>query len=381
MFDSGGALLFNVSINVFSGIITLIILHSVKRDFTDTYDIRLFRKVEFIILLILLTDTVAWILDGKGGNFFRVLIYTDLILYFIFQFVVAHGWLKYAGYRIFTRRLPRIKEVLFILAPFTFLSLVVLAAPLNGWYFYLDNSNHYHRGSLFASMFSVILIYLLSVTVIALMPYKKERLVDRKRELLAIAFFAIPPFLGGLAQLLFFGFSLLWPCAVVSSLLILLNKESQAISQDALTGLNNRRNMERILKAYEDGQSHVTLIMLDIDNFKNINDKYGHTSGDMALTQAANILREIFNGTSAFLARYGGDEFVIILPESSESIAKETVQKIKYNFDNFSTAKQLPFQLSVSIGYAISAGKSHNKTEDLLREADEHMYRDKAHNH
>lgn len=339
-------------------------------------------RLRLPFLLILLTDTIAWILDGKGGSFLHALIYANIILYFILQFVVAHGWLKYAGYRIYSQKLSRMKETFFILAPFAFLSLVALTSPLNGLYFYLDNANHYHRGVLFAPTFAIILIYLLSVTIAALVQYRKEGLADRKREMLTIAFFAAPPFLGGVVQMMFYGFSLLWPAAVVSSLLILLNKKSQAISQDALTGLNNRRSLERILRIYEDDQNRaLTLIMLDIDNFKYINDKYGHTSGDMALIQAANILRETFNGTSAFLARYGGDEFVVILPECSKNTAKETVQKIRGHFYNFAESKQFPFRLSVSMGYAISTEKSISKISDLLKEADENMYRDKALNH
>ena len=183
-------------------------------------------------------------------------------------------------------------------------------------------------------------------------------------------------------QTVFNGLSMVWPCAVVSSLMILLNRESQVISQDSLTGLNNRRNMERHLRTYEEGQNRpVTLIMLDVNDFKHINDQYGHYSGDMALIQTSNILRSTFNGTSAFLARYGGDEFVIVMPEGKESTAEETTQKIKNNFDVFNRSTQFPFRLTVSAGYAISTEKADNRIANLLRDADENMYQDKSRYH
>jgi len=382
IFDISETLFFNIGIDVFSGIITLIILYSYKRDFADTYSIRLLRMIEAAVLLILLTDIVMWILNGKSGDYVRALSYIDNIIYFILQIVAALFWLRYAWYRIFGHSMPRKNEAFYVLVPFIILSMIVIASPLNGWCFYLDDANYYHRGVLSASMSVVILVYLLLVSVIALSQYRKEVLIDRKKELLTIAFFAVPPFLGGVAQTVFYGFSLVWPCAVVSSLMILLNRESQVISQDSLTGLNNRRNMERHLRTYEEGQNRpVTLIMLDVNDFKHINDQYGHYSGDMALIQTSNILRSTFNGTSAFLARYGGDEFVIVMPEGKESTAEETTQKIKNNFDVFNRSTQFPFRLTVSAGYAISTEKADNRIANLLREADEKMYQDKSRYH
>lgn len=377
IFDISETLFFNIGIDVFSSIITLIILYSYKRDFADTYSIRLLRMIETAVLLILLTDIVMWILNGKSGDYVRALSYIDIIIYFIMQIVVALFWLRYAWYRIFGHSIPRKNEAFYVLVPFIILSMIVIASPLNGWCFYLDDANYYHRGVLSAPMSVVILAYLLSVSVIALEQYRKELLIDRKKELLTIAFLVVPPFLGGVMQTLFYGLSILWPCAVISSMLILLNKESQAISQDPLTGLNNRRNMERYFRIEESQNRATTLIVLDINDFKNINDQHGHTFGDVALIQTADIMRRIFNGTPAFLARYGGDEFVIVLPGARESNAREITQKIKTSFDAFSGTKQFPIRLSVSVGYAVSSRRANNKIADLLREADENMYRDK----
>ena len=376
--DPGETFLFDIGIDVFSCIITLIIFYRCTRDFADTYDVLLLRKIEVAMLLVILTDMVMWILNGKSGDGLRALSYVNNIVYFIVQLVIAVEWLRYAWYRLFEQAIPIKKEIMFIFVPFSLLSLIIVTSPFNGWCFYIDDANYYHRGVLSATMSVIVLIYLLSVSAIALEQYRKELLIDRKKELLTIAFFVVPPFLGGVMQTLFYGLSILWPCAVVSSMLILLNKESQAISQDPLTGLNNRRNMERYFRIEEGQNRATTLIVLDINDFKNINDQHGHTFGDVALIQTADILRRIFNGTPAFLARYGGDEFVIVLPGGRESIAREITQKIKTSFDAFSGTKQFPFRLSVSVGYAVSSRRANNKIADLLREADENMYRDKS---
>lgn len=379
IFNLDETLVFNMGINIFSGIITLIIFYSIKKVFADTYDIQLLRKIAATTILVLLSDTIMWILNGRSGVFFRALSYMNLILYFIMQIAIIFWWLRYAWYNIFSQKMTQKKETVFVTLPFICLSLIVLISPINGWCFYLDEANYYHRGVLSALMSIIVLFYVLTITAAALVQCRKEILVDRKKSLLTIAFFTVPPILGGLLQVVFYGLSLVWPCVVISSLLLLLNKQSQAISQDALTGLNNRRSMEKVLRTYVGRQIRaVTLILLDINEFKYINDEYGHDLGDRALIQAANILRETFNGTSAFLARYGGDEFVIILPEGDEGAAREASQKIRNRFEQFSQTNMFPFPLSVSLGAAITSKETDIGIADLLKEADRRMYQDKA---
>lgn len=377
--ELGGRLLYNIGINSFSILIAVVVYYSYKRNFADAYDIRLLRRTEIMILLVLLADMLIWILDGISGTFPRITSFTISIIFFITEIAVVLGWLEYAWYRVFGQDIPKNMKITYIFVPFTILSLIIITSPFTGWCFYLDDANIYHRGVLAVPLYIILLAYLISVSVIALIQYRKEVLIDRRQELLTIAFFAIPPFLGGIAQIMFYGINLIWPCAVISSLMVLLNKESQAISQDPLTGLNNRRSMEKHLRLYEEDRNRaVTLIVLDINDFKHINDRYGHSFGDMALIEAANILRATFSGSSAFLARYGGDEFVIVMPHGEEHTAVETVQSIKNNFDAFNETDRFPFRLSVSAGYARSIEKVANRTAGVLKEADENMYRDKA---
>lgn len=380
--DLGETLFYNIGINAFFCVITLIIFHRYRQIFADTYDIRLLRLIQVAILLVLLTDIGTWVLNGKAGNLVRTLSYVDNILYFFMQILVAIGWLKYAHYRIFGQKISRLHSLLFVHIPFAVLSTIIVTAPLNGWFFYLDGSNQYHRGALFASMSVFIHAYLLSVSVIALVRYKRESSYDRKKELLTLAFFSVPPFIGGVVQTVLYGASILWPCAVISSLLVLLDKESLVISQDSLTRLNNRRNMERHLAAFEEGPNRaITLILLDINHFKSINDVYGHSTGDLALIQTADILRAMFNRTSAFLARYGGDEFVITLPQGDESVATQTVREIKDGFAAFNRTNKFPFQLFVCAGHAVSAEKTDGRIANMFKEADSNLYRDKMRRH
>ncbi|MEA4954112.1 MAG: GGDEF domain-containing protein [Pseudoflavonifractor sp.] len=382
LLDPQGTLLFNVGIDVFSAIVTVILYCSYKNDFTNTCDNLMMRRIEMFVLLVLLTDTVMWVINGKQGVLMRILGYVDNMVYFVMEFAVVLAWLRYSWYRISGQNMTRKRDLLFVQIPFLLLSLCIMISPLTGWCFYLDDLNYYHRGILSTPIFVIVLGYLLAAAAVALRQYGKEVNVDRKRELLTIAFFAVPPLFGGAVQIVIYGCSLVWPCVVISCLLVLLTRESQAISQDSLTGLNNRRSMEKYLRAYSDGvQTGVALVIMDINDFKQINDLHGHDTGDEALIQVAEILRVTFNGTSAFLARYGGDEFVIILPIGEEGEAAEAVRRVKERFDAFNTTRQFPFRLTASIGWAISLGKADQRISNLLREADADMYREKSKYH
>lgn len=379
VFNIEQTLLYNVGINTFSLLIALIIYLSYRRNFAETYDVLLLRRVQLTVIVTLISDIGNWSLNGISGDSMRVLNYVTTMLHFSMQIVVVIGWWRYASYRIFGQTFPQKTEIIFVRIPLIIIILVILTTPYTHLYFYIDQANIYHRGILSLPMFIINLLYPLSVSIIALFKGIRERYKERKIELMTIALFVVLPLIGGVIQTATYGLSLVWPCAVISSLMILLNKEGQAILQDPLTGLNNRRNIDRLFKAYDENQNRsAAIMMLDLNDFKRINDQFGHSQGDQVLINAAKILRATFTGTSAFLARYGGDEFVVVLPKGNEALAKETARLIREKFASFHKTCNLPCPLSVSIGYAVADQHEGMSLLDLLKLADENMYLNKV---
>lgn len=150
---------------------------------------------------------------------------------------------------------------------------------------------------------------------------------------------------------------------------------------DALTGLANRRNIEeriteeiaRAVRARRD----VSLMSLDIDFFKQINDTYGHETGDMAILHVANILRKSIR-CSDVVGRMGGDEFVVILSETNLHYGAQVADRIVLQIRNEPFIFEgKPIRLSVSAGLASGIPKTFEDGKAFLAEADKMLYQSK----
>lgn len=158
------------------------------------------------------------------------------------------------------------------------------------------------------------------------------------------------------------------------------NEELEKLSiTDGLTGLHNRRHLEEIL-ATEEARSQryghpVTVVMVDINNLKYINDHFGHAEGDMTITETAMLLRNTCRASDV-VARYGGDEFVVLSSETAEEGASCLVDRIReaerqWHLSN--TDSNLT--LDLAIGYASTENGA--TLLEALRRADANMYEDK----
>jgi len=168
--------------------------------------------------------------------------------------------------------------------------------------------------------------------------------------------------------------------------LIAQSREMQALSyQDGLTGLANRRRFDQSLAdnwaMAQRQRNPLALIMCDVDYFKPYNDNYGHQKGDEVLRQLARIIDAVVTRTSDLATRYGGEEFAILLPDTTESgalhIAKQLEERLKeanipHDFSHICR------RLTVSIGVASMVPESEDSPRDLVRLADEALYAAKA---
>lgn len=147
---------------------------------------------------------------------------------------------------------------------------------------------------------------------------------------------------------------------------------------DSLTGLFNRRAFEKKMhEEFERSKRYhnpLSLLILDIDNFKTINDTYGHHGGDAALVKISETLREKTR-QSDFPSRYGGEEFVLVLPETDQENALQVAGKIHDAIRScaFGTTTR-PFALTVSVGVSSTSIRFYSDWRELLNDADQALY-------
>jgi diguanylate cyclase (GGDEF)-like protein len=147
---------------------------------------------------------------------------------------------------------------------------------------------------------------------------------------------------------------------------------------DALTGLLNRRYLaKRLSEEIQRSKRHrfpMSLMMLDVDDFKSYNDAFGHPAGDAALRIVANVLQDILRGADV-AARYGGEEFAILLPQTTSNEAAAIAERLRQRIEHTEFPKR---KVTVSIGIA-ACSNDIETPEDIISAADHALYEAKNH--
>lgn len=159
---------------------------------------------------------------------------------------------------------------------------------------------------------------------------------------------------------------------------------SQLVERDELTGLHNRRSMDKFL-ASEWNRHHrnrlpLSLLFIDLDYFKQYNDEYGHQEGDKCLLKVANLLQKHAQRSTDMAARFGGEEFAVILPDTRESEALLIAHRIRSGLQALNlphTGSEITDRVTMSIGVSTAIPRRLNAEESLVLAADQALYRAK----
>lgn len=169
---------------------------------------------------------------------------------------------------------------------------------------------------------------------------------------------------------------------VVASLVVFLQRsktaERRLARTDPLTGLVNARAFYEVASAELDRQRRyprpMTLAFVDLDNFKEVNDRHGHKIGDLALVEVAHAMR-VATRTADVVSRLGGDEFALLMPETDLEGARRVLQRLSAGVGEAMTARSWP--VSCSIG-AVTFDTPPDNVDAIVTAADRLMYRVKA---
>lgn len=370
--------IFNIGIDLFCILELLIILRYLRRHTSASQEYILFRYIITFTILALLGDGMCWLVNGMTAAWIPVLNYLSNFLYMtsqmlgcMFTFVFFY-WIRYG-------REPDQKAKIFgFIIPFIVVMLVTYTTPWTGLVFTIDAGNFYQRGILLPFLSMLTLTYIVAGSFLCAVHIKQVTLQDQKRRLQILACYCIPVIMGSLIQTTFYGISLVLPCSAAALLMIFINEQDLKISVDSLTGLNNRGCFDRYLNEQLEGTTlnDIGLIMIDVNDFKKINDEFGHIQGDSALQMISDILRRAVGNQNIFLARYGGDEFACILHTSQVSINK-VVKGISAEVDLCNQAHPQMPKLSLAVGWSMYQKNTVCTASQLIHDADAMMYEKK----
>lgn len=369
----------NVSIfmlNLYSVIILLILgFHVRKNSESRTLQDNLFMAILFFAVFMLCIDTLGRF-DGMTLAVFPAINEIGNFLLFMLVPVIPCLWLAYIHFLIF-RKERKTKYFLRFLGAINLLYIAVfLIAQHFGWFYSIDSDNIYRRGPLI--LVPVLLMALLLLLAVEMAVKYRKRI--EKKNFIAILFFPIPPLIGIVIQSMFYGTSFILNCFVFSLLIVFFNIQMNSMYTDYLTGVNNRMMLDTYLKEKINSSSAkdtFAAILLDINDFKHINDTFGHNVGDKALENTAKLLRKSVRARD-FIARFGGDEFCIITDISNETDLDAIVNKIRKRVRIFNESNSDAYKLSFSMGYAKYDYSSRMSAEEFLKHLDDLMYEDKS---
>lgn len=366
-------------INAVGIVLLLLLLNNLRSGARDVpLDQRIFNSIILANILIFLFDTGMWLLDGNPGPGMRIANYLATALYYVFNPLICFLWLLYTDLKIHESRSGLRKRARFYAIPAVISGLMSLASPFTGWFFIIDEANRYARGPLFAVMAAAAFFYLALACAISLYDIHKNGWEGNKSVNLHLVLFPIGLLLASTVQIMFFGISVIWVCAMLAIASIYINIQNKEISTDHLTGVYNRRRLDQYLQRRiqaKRGDRLLFAIALDLDDFKSINDRYGHAAGDSALVHTASLLRQACRGSDDFIARMGGDEFIVVGERAEEGGIRQLMEQIGALSLAHNHSHPADGPLLLSLGYSVfSRGDT---LESFLAAADAQMYRNK----
>lgn len=360
-------------LNIFAIILLLaLLLVIIFKQELNSLKGRIFRWIIVVTITMLVLEILSWVFDGIETS-------TAYFLNFFFNFfftaintVIVSLWASYVDYIIHEDE-SRLKKRWYYFQPSI---IVVTLSIINIFYpvlFKITENNVYERLPLiWISISLTILVYTLVFTMVM-----KNRRVLNTNVLIGVMIFLLLPIIATFMQLWFYGLLLIWPATAVALIFSYLIFETTSSSRDFLTGAFTRMRAEEFISNLLKKKRKFAVAMIDLDDFKAINDTFGHHVGDDMLIEMTRILKQVFD-KNAIVSRYGGDEFLIVLEGASEGgmqLRRKNIQQLLINSESIYAQSQ-----KFSYGVAFCQNFEAWTMESVITTADNNMYLDKAKN-
>ena len=258
--------------------------------------------------------------------------------------------------------------------------LVFLATVFKKKWFYYFEDGVYYRGEFFYPR-AILLMIFICLLVVYSIAFRNNIMSEYKQAVLFLPAFA---FIGSVLQVFLAELDTTYAGISLGCLILFFFYQSRDVNVDYLSGLLNRRGldikMQDMVKNAASTGRDFTAVMIDIDNFKEINDSLGHDEGDKAIKVVADILVDIF-GENAYIGRFGGDEFCIVVEEASKYEVSKKIDILHTHVAKASRKHGWPSGVDVSCGFEEYYHASGMSAKEFQQIIDRLMYNEKQRHH
>lgn len=300
---------------------------------------------------------------AAAGNYFEVVLNATLIPLFF----------RYICTQVYDLNPALKRRVGALLWAMTFFgALLVASTAFTGLIFYFDSARVYHRGPLF---FAAMSLFFVMMAVVEVFLVSQRQKIDESYYK-SLIFFLAAPLAGWALQTLFFGLPFSLFGITFAAQIVFTNIQNLSMDKDYLTGAFTRQTLDRYLQNKIDASDcgkTFSAVMLDIDSFKSINDRFGHYEGDSALIGTVRLIRAAV-GRKGFIARYGGDEFCVILGNGDPAELERVIHKIGERLRDYNAKSGKPYLLSFSMGYSVYLPSLGGDARAFFQVIDRKMY-------
>lgn len=356
-----------VCISIFA---VILILNLTTKNF-ETKN-RYFNMIIILQIAIFVVDiiyAIGYFLVPLAEGGYTIIRYTKMV-YFIIGGFAGFAWFMYIeiqmGAKFSSSRTKRL--IVGIPAVVSMITTIIIC-------FITEDQKLAENPLVSISLMYIAFTYMIVASVYSIIMAFKSSSVIKKKNYIAMSLYPIGLILVSALEVFLRDIPIFCLGTTFIIFIMYVSRTQSQVSTDALTGINNRSALTRYIGEYtEFDYSYV--LMIDVDRFKSINDNFGHIEGDRALIILAQALKDGCDqsGITCFLARYGGDEFIIIASASNEFDIDKFVSSL-HDAVRETHTKTKDYQISVSIGYS----RVHDNESILavINNADEEMYKNK----
>ncbi|MBO4414783.1 MAG: diguanylate cyclase [Lachnospiraceae bacterium] len=318
--------------------------------------------MDLSLILCCIFDPLVFALDGVPGLGPRIVMYICNFWLFLTNLIFGPTFLLLLERNSTGKNSPLLIWIIAAIDIPSFILLVLnLFTPL---IYSVDETNTYHRESFFF-FYSMVAVFFIALSMFL---YIRIRIKGGIFKHFPFVHFILPMLAGLILQYSFYGISLIWPAGALGLTLMLMTMQNRNILMDKLTGLFNRNYLTTVNL---EGKTFC-MMMLDLNNFKSINDTYGHSEGDEALKAAAQAMMQAVGNTGTAV-RYAGDEFVILINTDNVEEGRACSERINKNLAKYNAVSGKPYELSISAGWDVY-DLNQTTLDEVIKSSDELMY-------